>query len=100
MADITSNTFRFPSSLKTLRLATKRSSSDWDWKHSPGLQDKDSVGSMSRGKHSSASNSPGLHSDAYAYQQWEFYPDYHEANIQRLHQKYPDVPLSEIAAVY
>jgi hypothetical protein len=55
---------------------------------------------MSRREHSGSSNASGLHSDAYAFQQGEFYPEHHQANVQRLHQKYPEFPVSEIDAVY
>lgn len=55
---------------------------------------------MSRRKHSGSSNASGLHSDAYAFQQGEFYPEHHQANVQRLHQKYPGFSVAEIDAVY
>ena len=55
---------------------------------------------MNRHKHSGPGNASGLHSDAYAFQQGEFYPQHHQANVQRLHQKYPEFPLSEIDTVY
>jgi hypothetical protein len=55
---------------------------------------------MSRRKHSGSGDASGLHSDAYASQHGEFYPEHHQANVQRLHQKYPQFPLSEVDAVY
>ncbi len=55
---------------------------------------------MSRRKHTGSGDAAGLHSDAYAFQQGQFYPERHQANVQRLHQKYPEFPLSEIDAVY
>lgn len=41
-----------------------------------------------------------LYEDAYRWQQGEFYPEHHQANVQRLHQKYPEHPLAEIDAIY
>lgn len=66
------------------------------WKRSSTQQNS----GMSGPQHSASGNTTGLHSDAYAFQQGEFYPEHHQANVQRLHQKYPEFPLSEIDAVY
>jgi hypothetical protein len=41
-----------------------------------------------------------LYDDAYRWQQGEYYPEHHQANVQRLQQKYPEHPLSEIDAIY
>ena len=53
-----------------------------------------------RQKNSTAQSSDSLHADAYSWQQGQFYPERHQANVQRLHQKYPAFPLSEIDAIY
>ena len=55
---------------------------------------------MSRPKHTGSGNAYGLHSDSYAFQQGQFYPERHQANVRRLHQKYPEFPLSEVDAIY
>ena len=44
--------------------------------------------------------SDSLYVDAYQWQQGEFYPEHHQANVQRLHRKYPECPWSEIDAIY
>jgi hypothetical protein len=41
-----------------------------------------------------------LYEDAYRWQRGEFYPEHHQSNIQRLHQKYPGHSVSEINAIY
>ena len=41
-----------------------------------------------------------LHADAYSWQQGQFYPERHKANVQRLHQKYGEYSISEIDAIY
>ena len=41
-----------------------------------------------------------LYEDAYHWQVGQFYPERHLANVQRLHDKYPDLPLGEIDAIY
>jgi len=41
-----------------------------------------------------------LHTDAYSFQQGEYYPEHHVANVQKLHQKYPEFSLSEVDAIY
>ena len=41
-----------------------------------------------------------LYENAYQWQVGEFYPEHHEANVQRLHQKYPEHSVSEIDAIY
>lgn len=46
------------------------------------------------------SREAALHSDAYLFQRGEYYPKNHQANVQRLHQKYPEFPLSQIDAIY
>ena len=38
--------------------------------------------------------------DAYSWQQGQFYPERHQANVQHLHQKYPEFPVSEVDAIY
>jgi len=55
---------------------------------------------MKRTAHRSSPNSAALHSDAYSFQQGEFYPEHHQTNVQRLHQKYADFSLPEIDEVY
>src|SRR5689334_3153636 len=49
---------------------------------------------------STPKSSNSLYDDAYRWQQGEFYPQHHQANIQRLHKKYPEHSLSEIDAIY
>lgn len=57
------------------------------------------VSSMSRRpKTPTPPSSP--YDDAYRWQQSEFYHQRHKANVQRLHQKYPEHSLSEIDAIY
>jgi hypothetical protein len=41
-----------------------------------------------------------LYEDAYRWQQDEFYPEHHKANVLRLHEKYPEHKLGEIDAIY
>ena len=55
---------------------------------------------MKRTAHRSSPDSDALHSDAYSFQQGEFYPEHHQANVQRLRQKYPGFSLSEIDEIY
>jgi acyl-CoA-binding protein len=43
---------------------------------------------------------PSLYADAYHWQQGEFYPEHHQANVRRLQEKYSDISLSEIDAIY
>ncbi len=55
---------------------------------------------MKRPAHRDSEESAALHSDAYSLQQGEFYPEHHQANVRRLHRKYPNFSLSEIDAIY
>jgi len=55
---------------------------------------------MSRNKGPSTEESAALHADAYQYQQGEFYPEHHRANVQRLREKYPTFSQSEIDGIY
>jgi hypothetical protein len=44
--------------------------------------------------------SSSLYEDAYRWQQGEFHPEHHQANVERLRQKYPQHALSEIDSIY
>jgi hypothetical protein len=56
---------------------------------------------MSRRRKDPPSNSSvALYADAYRWQQGEFYPQHHEANVKRLHEKYPEHSLPEIDGIY
>lgn len=41
-----------------------------------------------------------LYDDAYRLQSGEFYPEHHQANVQSLCRRYPDLPSCEIDAIY
>jgi len=55
---------------------------------------------MGRRKHRGPEDPAALYSDAYSFQQGEFHPEHHQANVRRLHEKYPGFTLSEIDTIY
>ena len=53
-----------------------------------------------RRRHRSPPLGVGLYEAAYRWQQGEFYPEHHCANVVRLHERFPEVPMAEVDAIY
>ena len=53
-----------------------------------------------RTRRNKGSSPAQLFEDAYSWQQGEFYPEHHQANIERLSDKYPEVSSAEIEDIY
>jgi len=46
------------------------------------------------------SDSTALYAEAYSLQQGKYYPEHHQANVQRLHKLHPNWSLAEIDEIY